>query len=178
MAKSLRQYFFVAVLTAPHGIKGELKLKLLSDLPDRLAGLAEVWLFSRDGKTQLGRKKILALRGAAHEIIKLEQVDDRDAAEKLKGCFLAVSRQEAYPLSDGQYFVDDLLGLKVRDRNRGEIGVLQDALDNPAQPILLIRRPGKKDLLLPLNQATLEDVDFEEEVIKVNLPEGLWEVYE
>ncbi len=178
MAEPLQDYLFVAVLRAPHGVKGELKVKLLSDLPDRLAGLAEVFLFAPDEKTLLGKRHILNLRGADHSIIKLEGIRDRSAAEKLRGVFLAVPREEAYPLKKDQYFLADLLNMKVYDKLRGLIGTLKDAAENPSQDILFIARKGKKDLLLPFTKENVLSVDFSKGIIKVDLPEGLWEIYD
>lgn len=153
-------------------------MKLLSDLPDRLAGLSEVFLFSADGKKLLGKRKILALRGAAHEIIRLEGIGDRNEAEKLKGVILAVSRGDAYELEEGSYFIPDLLGMRVEDQEKGMIGTLRDVLDSPAQDILQIRRKGLKDLLMPMTKETVLEVDFEDGIIRVRLPKDLWEVYD
>lgn len=178
MAWPVSEHFYVAVLAAPHGIKGEFKVKLLSDLPDRLASLSEVLLFSPDGKKPLGCRKISGLRGAGHEIIALEGITDRTEAEKYKGCLLAVPRDQAYPLEEGQYYIADLIGMRVSDKTRGVFGKLSQVLDSPAQDIMQIKRAGKKDLLLPMNKETLTDVDFENGIINVILPPGLWEVYE
>ena len=178
MAWTKSPFLHIAVLTNAHGLNGENKVKLLSDLPDRLAGLEEVYLLSPDGKVNRGKRKILSLRGADHEIILLSGVPDRAEAEKLKGCYLSVDRSEAYALDEDQYFVSDILGMQVRTSDRGIIGKLGDVLDSPSGEIFQIERPGSKDLLLPLCGGVLLHVDFDEGIIDVALPGGLWEVYE
>ncbi len=178
MAWPLSDYLHIAVLTSAHGVKGEMKAKILSDLPDRLAGLEEVYLFSPDAKKNLGLRRLQDVRGAQHDLVKLEGVETRDDAEKLKGSYLSVKREEALPLEEGQYYISDLIGMKVRDEARGVIGTLKEVLDTPAGDLFVIKRPGAKDLLLPTRGGALLDVNFTEGEIYVSLPEGLWEVYD
>ncbi len=178
MAWPVSEYLHIAVLTSPHGVKGEMKAKILSDLPDRLAGLEEVYLFSPNAKQNLGKRKIESVRGAAHDLVKLAGVESREEAEKLKGTYLSLSRAEAMPLAEGQYYITDLIGMRVADHNRGLIGTLKDVLDTPSGDLFVIKREGAKDLLLPIRGGALSEVDFAEGIIQVQLPEGLWEIYE
>lgn len=153
-------------------------MKLLSDRPGRMADLSEVLLFEKDGKTSAGKRRIVGLKGSSHDIIKLEGIDDRSEAEALKGFYLAVPREAAYEPEEGEYFIPDLIGMRVADRERGVIGTLAEVPETPANDILLVKRSGKKDLLIPLAPGILQDVDFAEGVIHVVLPAGLWEIYE
>ncbi len=177
MAWPVKQHLYIAVITQAHGVKGECKVKLLSDLPDRLVGLEEVSLYSPDGKRNLGTFKLTEVRGNNLEIIRLEGVTTREAAEKLKGAYLAVERADAYELEDGQYFIADLIGMEVRDEVRGKIGVLAEVSEGVGTDLLRVSRGQMKDLYLPVQGGNLLDVNFAEGFILVSLPEGLWEIY-
>lgn len=178
MNRKKRQYFIVAVLQAPHGIRGEFKLHLLSDQKDRMLDLKKVTLLHPDTEEFVSEHTIVHLRGAQHEIILLSDIKDRTQAEKYKSFLVAIPRDEAYELEEGEYFIPDLLGLYVEDKERGRIGIVDDVIQGSAQDVLKIKRKGKKDLYLPFQGGNVIDVLFDTSTILVKLPNGLWEVYE
>lgn len=167
----------VALLLSAHGVSGELKARCLSDDPDRLLGLEEVWLTSPEGEL-LRRVGLSARRAHGCDLVRLEGVDDRDAAERLRGAYLAVERARALPLPEGRYYECDLLGLAVEDAVRGPIGRLRRISYNGAQDVYEIARPGRKPLYLAVTDETFLGAEPGEGIIRVRLPEGLWEVYE
>ena len=74
--------------------------------------------------------------------------------------------------------MSDLIGLKVIDAERGEIGRLKDISDNGAQDIYEIARPNMKALYLAISPETFLDADLNKGEIHVQLPHGLWEIYD
>ena len=109
---------------------------------------------------------------------KLEGVEDRDEAEALKGTYIAVSRADAVPLKKDSYYIADLIGVKVIDDERGELGTVCDCYETGANYILEIKRSKPKNLLLPFLKVYCYEVDVESGFIKCRLPEGLYELYE
>ncbi len=172
----MRQYFHVARIRAAHGVRGELKLDLLSEEPGRLRTLSTVFLLSPQEEV-LGRRR-LSVRPKEEQIARLEGVDSREAAEALKAHFLSVPREEALPLGEGRYFVDDLIGLSVEAEDGQVLGSIREVLPYAPNDILVIRRPGKKDLLLPVQNETFLRADLELGRAYVQVPPGLLEIYE
>lgn len=171
--------FYVAMITTAHGIKGELKVSNLSDQPDRLEDLDEVFVVSADEEQVLGEYKIKSLRGAQKNILKLEGIDDRDQALALKGCFLAVLREDALDLKKGEYYVQDIIGFKAIDAKTNEdLGIITDVLTAGGSKLLEVKRLGKKDLYIPTYPGVAKEVNLEEEYILFDLPKGLLEVYQ
>ncbi len=170
-------FLHVAVIIGAHGVKGELKALVLSEHPDRLQELSELSLLTAGGLF-VRRVKISARKAHGHDIVKIDDLDDRDEAQALKGCYLSVTREEAAPLPEGRFYIRDLIGLKVVDEQRGEIGYLRAVSDNNAQDIYEIKRPELKPLFLAVSKETFINADLEKKEIHVKLPEGLWEVYD
>ena len=79
---------------------------------------------------------------------------------------------------DDSFFIVDMLGMTVIDDERGELGTISDVFETGANFVISVRRKGKKDLLIPFLKAVCYDTDIESSVMKVKLPEGLYEIYD
>ena len=103
---------------------------------------------------------IAARRGTAeHPIVALVGVDDRSAAEALRGETIAVPRAALGALEEGEYLVDDLIGCEVVDGGR-LVGRVQDVLLLPSADALEVERPGEESLLVPLVGDAVRNVDI------------------
>jgi len=100
-------------------------------------------------------------------------VGDRNAAEALRGLDLYVLRVERPPLPEGTYYVDEVVGLRVIDEAGREIGRVSDVLLYAANDVWVVRRPGKRDLLLPFVSEFVREVSLPEGVVRVRLLPGL-----
>lgn len=100
-------------------------------------------------------------------VIKLEAVDDRAAAEDLRGHAITVPRGELGPLREDEYLIDDLIGCVVTE-DRLVIGRVRDVLALPSVEALAVDRGAGEELLIPLVQDAVEAIDVEERRIDVN----------
>lgn len=175
-SKQERDFFLIAVIIGAHGIRGELRLKALSE-ETAPSDLKRAYLLSPDESTASPIK----LSAKVHKnvyIARLDGVDTRDDAEALKSYYIAIARQDAAELPEGRYYIADLMGSKVFDLERGEIGVFDDSISSPGADIFVIKRKGMKDLLVPILEDSQLEVDLAKKEIKLKLPEGLWEIYD
>ncbi len=112
------------------------------------------------------------VRAAGHErrpILRLAGCEDRDAAERLRGAELLVSREAAPALQEDEWWADDLEGCTVRDGHR-VVGVVARLLGLPSCEILEVtREAGGPDLLVPLIKDAVRGVDLDERVIDIDL---------
>ena len=109
-------------------------------------------------------RRIVRLAGtAAKPILRLDGVDGRTAIEALRGEPLWVSRDDAPPLSDDEWWADDLVGLAVVDGAR-EVGVVERVLSMPSCELLVVG-----DLLIPLIDDAVRSVDLEARRVDVDL---------
>lgn len=142
----------LAAVAGAHGIKGEIRLKLFGSL-EGLAGQARVIVAGRE----------FALRGvrAAGKgaVASLEGINDRSAAEALRGSLLEVDRSALPPLAEGEYYHADLVGLPCFDRQGAAVGTVIAVENYGAGDLLEIERSGGKTSLIPFKPgiADLED---------------------
>lgn len=163
--------FQVGVITSPHGVQGEVKVFPTTDDPRRFKHLKKVILTlgTEERRAEIERVKFLKQM----VILKLREVDSRDEAEKLRQCSLYVPREEAVSLEKDEYFIADLLGMKVLDEEEKELGLLQDVLQTGANDVYVIRMTDGRELLLPAIRECVLEVRVEEGYMKVHVLEGL-----
>lgn len=140
----------VGVLIGPHGIRGEVKLRPLTEFPERIPRLKELRL-----RFPTGREETLALRGSRqhHEmlLVTLEGIDGRAAAEALRGAQVLIDADKAPPLPEGRYYVHQLIGLHVVTPDGEELGRVSEVLQNPANDVYVAGKylvPATHDAVL------------------------------
>ena len=172
-----RQYLKIMALTGPHGIRGMVKARILSEHPERLPGLTEGWLMDSDELNP----ELVSLTVQLHQnmaLVHIAGITDRDQAEELRGKFVALDRQQAGEPPEGRYYVSDLIGCRVLDQIGNLIGELNDVLDGPGYDLWQIRRKAGQPVILPLVNDTLIDVSDDLSTARVKLPDGLLAIYD
>ena len=131
-----------------HGIRGEVRVMPITDDINRFKKLEKCFIDSREYKVKSARinKK--------HVIVKLEGIDDRDAAKRFKNREMSVSREDSVPLEEGEYFIEDLKGLDVLDQEGNVIGTFVDVISNAAVDVYVIKSEGREQMIA----ATKENV--------------------
>ena len=153
----------LAAVAGAHGIKGELRLKLFSD---------SVLSLSRYEKLHVGgvERRLLAIRDSGKTAVaRLEGIDDRSAAEALRGSLIEVDRSALPPLEEGEYYHADLIGVPAVDRDGTPLGAVIAVENYGAGDLLEIELGSGKRSLIPFKAGI---ADLEEGRIVVN-PEFL-----
>lgn len=169
------ELILIGVVRKVRGSKGDLKVESMSDFPERFAGLEEVFVrkpHSTDAaKMKLDKSEFVN----NYAVMKINGVDSYDDAAAFVGSEILVRESERVPLPDGTYFIDSLIGLKVRSREGGSIGVVEDVLSNSKQSLLLVKTNSGAELNLPFVGAFVKNVDEKSKEITVELIEGMTE---
>lgn len=159
----------VGVVVKPHGIRGELVVDVVTDIPGRFDPGATV----RIGATGAD----LTVRAArAHQgrlLVTLDGVADRNAAEDLRGAELTIDAADAGELPEDTYYVFDLEGLEVVHADGTPLGTLARVEETPANDLWVVRSGGK-DVLVPAVRAIVVDVDLAAGRVVLDPPEGLF----
>ncbi len=165
--------FQVGIITSTHGLGGELKVYPTTDDPKRFSRLKTVIL--EDGKDGL----LMEVEGVKYfkqfVILKFKGVDDVEAAQKYRQKSLYVPRKDAVRLRRDEYFIADLIGLRVLDEEESPIGVLRDVLSTGANDVYVIDLDDGRELLLPAIRQCILRVAVEEGYLKVHILDGLLE---
>jgi 16S rRNA processing protein RimM len=146
-----------------------MKMRLLTDDPDNLKRVTEVYLGERDRPIQL--EGIRFTNDGA--LIKLAGTDSPEAAALLSGLTVKIAGSDARPLEEGEYFLFQLIGLKAEDEDGAAIGVVVDLMETGAHDVLVIgERPGTAEqLLVPNHPEFVLDILPDENRIVLRPPE-------
>jgi 16S rRNA processing protein RimM len=145
-----------------HGLKGQIKVEVLTDFEQRLAKgrrlrLKDDWVTVEASQWQDKRM-----------LVKLSGIDSIDAAKALQWEYLYAAPGEEIELEEDEFFVEDLVGMKVVTVDGDELGEVEAVEAYPAQDILIIG-----ELMIPFVEQFVKKVDFEAETITVELIEGM-----
>ncbi len=167
----MEDFFQVGVITATHGLKGEVKVFPTTDDPKRFKRLKEVTLDTGKERLQLEIEGVKFFKQFV--ILKFRGIDNINDVEKYRRASLLVARKDAVRLQKDEYFIADLMGLKVRDEDGAEIGVLKNVIETGANDVYVIEMGDGRELLLPAIKQCVLEVDVEAGFIRIHIMEGL-----
>jgi 16S rRNA processing protein RimM len=132
----------LAAVAGAHGVKGEVRLKLFSDSTDSLSAHAKLYV----GGAEL---RLLSIRDSGKTAVaRFEGIDDRSAAEALRGSLVEVDRSTLPPLEQGEYYHADLIGLTAIDAQGSAVGTVVAVENYGAGDLLEIEGGnGKRSLI-------------------------------
>ena len=176
MTGSEPENLIVGTVQKPHGIKGELFVRLETDRPDTVFAPGRV-LCLGDAKGRRSDAVLTIERARAFKggmLVKVaEHAGRTPEMEELRGRTLLVPRGEAAPLAEDEVFYHDLVGMRIVTAAEGPIGVIAEVYDAPSGPLLSVRREGGKELLIPFVRETIRRLDAAEKVLELEVPPGL-----
>ena len=161
----------VGAITSTHGVRGEVKVFPTTDDAKRFSKLKEVELETKEGTTTLHIKGVKYFKQFV--ILKFAEFDSLNDVEAIKGKKLFVTRKNAVKLQKDEYFIADLIGLKVVDEEKGIEGTVDDVIQTGANDVYDITLSDGRNLLLPAIKDCILDVDMATKVITIHILEGL-----
>ncbi len=160
----LRDPVVIGVISAPHGVRGTLRVKSLGAGRHLRRGVEPV--------VEGERRRILAARETPKGfLIDLEGIEDRDLAGSLRGSELLLGREELDAPEEGEFYVGDLAGLEAYDRSGTRVGSVADLFQTPAHDVLVVRGEGGEERYVPFTHEHVPEVDPESGRLVVDLPE-------
>ncbi|MCI0771742.1 MAG: 16S rRNA processing protein RimM [Chloroflexi bacterium] len=163
----MQGHVVVGLIRGGWGIKGDVKVEILSDAPSRFADDSVVHLKGKPVKVQHSRR----LKGIL--LVKLDNVADRTAADALRGQLLTVPEADAEPLQDGAYYHFQIMGVPVRTVDGEDLGRIAEIIATGANDVYVVRLEGRRDILIPAMEDVVLSVDLEGDGMTVQLPDGL-----
>ncbi len=165
------KYIAIGTITNTQGIRGELRVKSDSDFKEERYAQGSVLYINHPKE----RRKVTVAKHREKgdmDIVAFEEIDSIDEAEQYKGCTLEVADMDREPLSEDEFYFDDLNGLSVVASGK-TIGIVEEVLDMPQGTMLRVKRRGQKDALIPFLKVFIERVDLKRGEIEVKEVEGL-----
>ena len=158
-----------------HGIRGELKVRSLSDVPRRFEDLNRVAVVGPSG----ARRDLVvrtSRRTAGGYLIGFEGVGTPDAATPLVGSLLQIPKEDGAPLPDGHYYEYDLLGMDVRTEEGVMLGALEEILPTGSNAVFVVRSAEGMEHLIPGTKEVISAVDVPGRQMIVRRVAGLLEM--
>lgn len=161
----------VGIITSTHGVRGEVKVYPTTDDPRRFRRLKEVVLDTGKEKMNLEIEGVKFFKQFV--ILKFKGLDNINDIEKYRQKSLYVTRKNAVRLQKDEYFIADLIGLKVQDEDGKELGTVKDVIETGANDVYEVEMADGKSLLLPAIKQCILNVDVENGTMQVHVLEGL-----
>ena len=164
----MKDLFIVAEVLRPHGLRGDVVVRPLTDHLETLTGAARVYL-GLEATEPVDVENIRLHKGSP--LLKLAGIDDMDGALALKGQMICLPKEELTPLQEGEYFLHDLVGLTVLDHLGNEVGPVQKIVETGGPQILTGPGPDGEEFMIPFAPGTIDEVDLDKRTIRlINLP--------
>ena len=168
----MEKYLRVGVITSPHGVRGEVKVYPTTDDVMRFKKLDKVILDLGRGETrELKIRQVKFFKNMV--ILKFDGVDTMNEVEGWRQKDLLITRDQAIPLEEDEFFITDLIGLNVVTDEGETLGTLTDVMETGANDVYCVKTPEGKELLLPAIRDCILDVDLDKEEMLVHVLPGL-----
>ena len=161
----------VGVITSTHGVRGEVKVFPTTDDAKRFKKLKTVILDTGKGQTTLEIEQVKFFKNMV--ILKFDGVDTMNEVEGWRQKDLLITRDQAIPLEEDEFFITDLIGLNVVTDEEETLGTLTDVMETGANDVYCVKTPEGKELLLPAIRDCILDVDLDKEEMLVHVLPGL-----
>ena len=171
----LKNCYFIGHISRKHGYKGDLLVKLDVDDPTKYKNLESVFLDRKGRLIPFFLKSCkLTQKGFLH--IHFEGVDTEVEADKLCNSGLYLPLSFLPPLEGNKFYYHEIEGYTVIDRTYGKVGTMKEVVNEAIQPLFCIKN-GNKEVLIPIVDSIIDELDRENKSLYLTCPEGLIEVY-
>jgi 16S rRNA processing protein RimM len=161
----------IGMVEKPFGIRGELRVRSLSDVPGRFETLQRVTLVAPSGREIVTSVNRVREHGGSY-VLGFEALTTPEDAAEFRGGMIKIPRDQTPPLPAGQYYESDLVGMQVRSERGERLGILEEILETGSNHVFAVRA-GKRELLIPATRHVIAAVDVQHRVMTVRLVKGL-----
>lgn len=168
------EYLVLGEILRPHGVRGELRMRIITDFPERLQQLDVVYLASSLDSDRVRPYELESVRfHQEYALLQFKEIENRDTADLLRGQLVLIDLASAVPLDEDEYYLYEIIGLQVRTEDGQSLGHITDILETGANDVYILHSEKFGELLVPAHDETIIDINFDEEVVTMRLPEGL-----
>lgn len=164
-------YMAVGLITTAHGLRGEVKVELHTDFPERFAPGVQLYLGEE-------LEEVTVSSARPHQgqlLLQFEGDESREDADELRGLWLFVPDEQAVELEEDTYFVHDIIGLSVQTVAGELLGTVKEVLFTGANDVYIVTPPDnpKREILLPAIEEVIKQVDLDKGILIVEPLPGL-----
>jgi 16S rRNA processing protein RimM len=170
--KMTEKLYRIGTIVNTHGIKGELRIIPITDFPeDRFKSGAKVYLKNKDQVLEFTVESSRPHKSFV--LLKFKGYDNINDVEKYVKSELFADGEEVSNLNDGEFLYKQIIGLKVIDKDLGEVGKVTEILELGSNDVWVVKGPKYKEVLLPYIDDVVKEVNLDEKIVNVEIPDGL-----
>jgi 16S rRNA processing protein RimM len=168
------RFLLLGEILRPHGIRGELRMRVLTDYPERIPELDQVYLADSIDSSAPESYHVTNMRmHQGYALLTLDGIADRSQADTLRELKVMVAIEDAIPLEEGEFYLYQLFGLRVETIDGLNLGIIKDVLETGANDVYVLDSPQHGEILIPVTEETIVSTDITAGCVVVRLPEGL-----
>lgn len=168
-----QECFYLGKIVKPFSYKGELVLFFDVDNPMEYLDLAYVYL---EINKRLVKYEIETMRPHSNKMVALFTDLTEDEAIALVGREMYLPLEFLPKLEGNKFYYHEVIGFTVQDKEKGNIGTIKEIFDNMTQPLMSIKF-DEKEILIPIIDEVIKEVDRDNKIIKIEAPQGLIDIY-
>lgn len=162
----------IGQVVALFGVRGEMKVRLLTDIPDRFQQLGAVYIGS--DHRQYAIERVRPYKGES-VVLKLAGIDDANTAEALRHQSLFIPLSELAELPPDSYYQHDIVGLTVVTLAGRELGRIVDIMETGSNDVYIVKGSAGKEVLIPAIKAVVKQIDLARHTMSIDPLPGLLE---
>ncbi len=152
----MTEKFIIGLVGAPFGVKGFVKVIPCSGETDHLLELKSI-VVNKDGREQTLQIEEIT-PASPHVLMRFADIDSPEKAKSLTGAQLIAGRDQAAPLHDGEFYIEDLKGLSVTDENGEAIGAIVDIIEGGGGELAEIKLSNGEKRLVPFRKEFFSEI--------------------
>lgn len=168
-------FFYLGKILKTYGNNGHLLILFDVDDPGDYQQLDTVFISINNELIPFTVRSV-ELRPKQQALLLLDDMNSADDAEVFERMELFLPLSKLPKLQGNKFYYHEITGFSVVDQHHGNIGILRSVIDLPQQSLMQIDH-GNKEVLVPLNDETLIQVDREQKILLIRAPEGLIDIY-
>ncbi len=167
----MEKEFKIGVITSTHGLKGEVKVFPTTGDIDRFKVLEKCYARTKSGDVPLTKTSCKYFKNMV--ILGFAEIPRIEEAESFKGAELYVSREDAIPLEEGEFYFADVMDSEVFDDEGNRLGTLTDIIETGANLVFEVTLTEGKRVLIPVIKDVVKNVDPENKRVEIHIMKGL-----
>lgn len=174
-AASTPLFLILGRILRPHGVRGELRVEIATQFPERVGDLETVFIGSDpyDAESAVPFTPTAVRRHRDILLVTLEEITSREEADPLRGKLLMVALEDAVPLEAGEYYTFQILGARVITSDGEELGRIGQVLETGANDVFVVQGGPRGEVLIPDVPHVVVDIDIENQVVTIDPLPGL-----
>ncbi|MFQ5769999.1 MAG: ribosome maturation factor RimM [bacterium] len=171
MRKQQPEFIVVGLIEKPHGVQGEVKVRPLTDYPQRFKQLNSVLIEPRQGEIKEIEISKVSIRGN-FVYLTFKGIDTREKAKALQDTYINIKRENILPLEKGRFYHFEVIGFAVKTTAGKNVGYVEGVMDLPANAVFVVKNK-RQEFLIPVIKDVVQVIDKEAREIIIHPLAGL-----